>query len=111
MQIDVADDGAAAIEKFQNGRYDLILMDMQMPRVDGYEATRRIREIEAMKSDTPQNDRGRIPIIALTAHAMPDEIRSMMAAGCDAHLAKPLQRKLLLQSLAKIAAVRSAIED
>ncbi len=110
VQIDVADDGAVAIEKYQNGRYDVILMDMQMPRVDGYAATQRIREIEATESDRPPNGHGRIPIIALTAHAMPDEIRSMMAAGCDAHLAKPLQRKLLLQSLANIAAARSATD-
>ncbi|MEQ9366652.1 MAG: ATP-binding protein, partial [Leptospirales bacterium] len=101
VEIDVADDGAVAIEKYRTGRYDLVLMDMQMPRVDGYAATRSIRNIEAAES------RGRTPIVALTAHAMPDEIRQMLAAGCDAHLAKPLQRKLLIQTLSNIAAGRA----
>ncbi|MCR9142955.1 MAG: ATP-binding protein [bacterium] len=100
VQIDFAEDGEIAIEKYASGQYDLILMDMQMPRVDGYAATRSIRKLEE------QSGRERIPIIALTAHAMPDEIRQMMAAGCDAHLAKPLQRRLLIQALRNLAAAR-----
>lgn len=98
VQLDVADDGAIAIKKFRSGQYDLILMDMQMPEVDGYTASRRIRELEQAEG------RSRTPIIALTAHAMPEEVQQMMAAGCDAHLAKPLRRKLLIQTLAGYAA-------
>ena len=100
VRLDFAADGAIAIDKYRTGRYDLILMDMQMPRVDGYKATRNIRMIEA------DEGRRRVPIIALTAHAMSEEIRQMMAAGCDAHLAKPLQRSLLIEALANIAADR-----
>ncbi len=98
LELDVAEDGAVAVEKYQAGEHDLVLMDMQMPRVDGFSATRRIREIERAEG------RKRIPIIALTAHAMPEEVRRMMAAGCDAHLAKPLKKTLLIRTLARYGA-------
>ncbi|HTD75671.1 MAG TPA: response regulator [Steroidobacteraceae bacterium] len=79
--------GQAAVAAWREGRYDLILMDCQMPILDGYEATREIRALEA--------GRRRIPIVALTAHAMKDDDVKCMAAGMDHHLTKPLDRERL----------------
>jgi signal transduction histidine kinase/DNA-binding response OmpR family regulator len=86
--------GQAAVAAWQEGRYDLILMDCQMPILDGYEATREIRTLEAGKR--------RIPIVALTAHAMKDDDAKCMAAGMDHHLTKPLDRKRLQACLDQI---------
>ena len=79
--------GQDAVTAWRDGRYDLILMDCQMPVLDGYEATREIRTLEAGKR--------RIPIVALTAHAMKDDDAKCMAAGMDHHLTKPLDRERL----------------
>jgi two-component system sensor histidine kinase/response regulator len=83
-RVDVVQDGRAAVLAFQSERYDLILMDCQMPEVDGYEATRQIRMLEAGGS--------RIPIIALTAHAMKGAEEDCKSAGMDEHLTKPIDR-------------------
>jgi signal transduction histidine kinase/DNA-binding response OmpR family regulator len=80
-------DGQAAVVAWRDGRYDLILMDCQMPILDGYEATREIRALEAGQRH--------IPIVALTAHAMKDDDVKCMAAGMDHHLTKPLDRERL----------------
>ena len=90
-RVDVAADGQAAFEAWQSGRYHLILMDCQMPVMDGYEATRKIREFEA--------GRKRIPIIALTAHAMKGADDECRAAGMDAYLSKPIDKEQLEKSL------------
>src|ERR1700734_380821 len=79
--------GQAAVAAWRDGRYDLILMDCQMPILDGYEATREIRALEAGQR--------RIPIVALTAHAMKDDDVKCMDAGMDHHLTKPLDRERL----------------
>jgi signal transduction histidine kinase/DNA-binding response OmpR family regulator len=79
--------GQQAVAAWRDGRYDLILMDCQMPILDGYEATREIRTLEAGRS--------RIPIVALTAHAMKDDDAKCIAAGMDHHLTKPLDRERL----------------
>ncbi|HVB82860.1 MAG TPA: response regulator, partial [Candidatus Binataceae bacterium] len=97
-QIDLADDGGKAIEKFSQGRYDLVLMDIQMPGIDGYAATRTIRQWE------DQHGGEHCPIIALTASAFEDAILEARAAGCDAHLAKPVSKAALLR------AIRDAVE-
>jgi CheY-like chemotaxis protein len=83
----VVADGRAAIEAWKTGRYDLILMDCQMPELDGYEATRAIRALE-------HGDR-HIPIVALTAHAMKGSDEACKSAGMDEHLTKPIERELL----------------
>jgi CheY-like chemotaxis protein len=87
FRVDVVADGRAAVEAWKTGRYDLILMDCQMPELDGYEATRAIRALE-------HGDK-RIPIVALTAHAMKGSDELCENAGMDAHLTKPIERARL----------------
>jgi CheY-like chemotaxis protein len=87
LQVDVAQDGQAAVNAWRTGRYDLILMDCQMPVIDGYEATRQIRAQELQGK--------RVPIIALTAHAMKGADADCTAAGMDDYLSKPIDRERL----------------
>ena len=84
----VAQDGAEGVALTQQNRPDLVLMDISLPGMDGYEATRRIRE-------TFQS----LPIIGLSAHAMPGEAAKALAAGCDDYLTKPVDEVLLLKKL------------
>ena len=93
--IDDAVDGQDAVTKAKSGTYDLILMDMQMPVLDGYDAATAIRKWER------EHGSGRVPIIALTASALEADIKRAVAAGCDLHLAKPFRRKDLLRLLAE----------
>jgi signal transduction histidine kinase/ligand-binding sensor domain-containing protein/CheY-like chemotaxis protein/HPt (histidine-containing phosphotransfer) domain-containing protein len=88
--VDTAVDGKVAVTAWESGRYDLILMDCQMPVMDGYEATRQIRARERGK---------RTPIIALTAHAMKDASVECLAAGMDDYLSKPVEREQLVACL------------
>jgi two-component system, sensor histidine kinase and response regulator len=90
-RVDVAADGQAAFTAWQSGRYHLILMDCQMPVMDGYETTRKIREQETGGKH--------IPIIALTAHAMKGADNECRAAGMDDYLSKPIDREQLQQAL------------
>jgi signal transduction histidine kinase/CheY-like chemotaxis protein len=90
---DVARDGQTALEKFTSGTYDVVLMDVQMPIMDGYSATRRIRQWEAENGATP------VPILALTAHALPEEVRKSFDAGCTAHLTKPIRKATLIAAI------------
>jgi two-component system sensor histidine kinase/response regulator len=90
-RVDVAADGQAAFEAWQSGRYHAILMDCQMPIMDGYETTRKIREQEAAGKH--------VPIIALTAHAMKGADNECRAAGMDDYLSKPIDRTQLQEAL------------
>jgi len=90
-RVDVAPDGQAAFEAWQSGRYQVILMDCQMPVMDGYETTRKIREHEVGGK--------RVPIIALTAHAMKGADNACRAAGMDDYLSKPIDREQLQKAL------------
>jgi signal transduction histidine kinase/CheY-like chemotaxis protein len=92
--IDTAENGAMAVERFKAGVYDVVLMDVQMPVMDGHDATRAIRAWEREQNRKPAR------IIALTAHAMREEIDKSIAAGCDAHLTKPIKKQALLIALA-----------
>lgn len=92
-RLQLAGNGAEALALFQPGAFDVILMDLQMPEMDGYEATRRIREQEA------EAGASRVPIIALTAHAMGDDTRKILDAGCDLHVSKPVRKARLLEAL------------
>jgi CheY-like chemotaxis protein len=90
--VEMASNGKEALEALSTGSYDLIFMDCQMPVMDGYEATRIIREREAAHSKEPlQQQQGirRIPIIALTAHSMEGDRERCLEAGMDDYLSKP----------------------
>jgi CheY-like chemotaxis protein len=84
-QVDVVGDGAIAFEAVFTNSYDLLFMDCQMPKVDGYEAARMIREREALSGEKVR----RIPIVALTAHALEGDRELCLAAGMDDYLSKP----------------------
>jgi CheY-like chemotaxis protein/HPt (histidine-containing phosphotransfer) domain-containing protein len=91
--LDVAENGAIALEKFVAGNYDLVLMDRQMPVMDGLTATRSIREWEQRHHRPPT------PIIALTASALKGDQEKFVAAGCTAYLTKPIKQDVLLQAI------------
>lgn len=92
-QVDVAEHGGVAVEQFKRSRYDVILMDMNMPVMDGYEATRAIRAWE-QDQDLPKTQ-----IIALTALVLKEEGEKILEAGCNAHMTKPIKRQTLLEVL------------
>lgn len=94
----VVTDGTQAVEAFQAaepGTYDAILMDIQMPNLNGYEATRLIRR-------TDRTDAGTIPIVAMTANAFAEDVRAALDAGMNAHVAKPVDMNLLQNALFKL---------
>jgi len=88
--------GADAVAAFAKGKYFAILMDMQMAGMDGIEATRKIREAEAMAG-------GHVPIIALTANVMHGDRKRCLAAGMDEFLSKPFKKAELAEILARVA--------
>ncbi|MBC8017716.1 MAG: response regulator, partial [Verrucomicrobia bacterium] len=95
--IDFAEDGLKAVEMWDKGKYDLVLMDIQMPRLNGFEATRAIREKERERG-------GHTPIVAMTAHAFKEDEEKCLAAGMDAFIAKPIdidKCKLLIGQIIK----------
>ncbi|HEY5118495.1 MAG TPA: response regulator [Anaerolineales bacterium] len=96
--VDVAENGAIAVGKFRERRYDFIFMDVQMPVMDGYTATREIRRWEIEKG------RERTPIVALTAHALTEDAGRSLEAGCDGHLTKPIRKPVLLEAIREFAA-------
>ena len=95
--IDTAENGEIAVEKFKSGQYDLVLMDIEMPVMDGYTATAEIRKWEAEYRVVAT------PIIALTAHELVEHARKSLATGCNAHLAKPIKKADLLTAIRKYA--------
>jgi signal transduction histidine kinase/DNA-binding response OmpR family regulator len=95
-RVDEAENGELGVEKRKSNSYDLILMDVQMPVMDGYAATRAIRAWEKENGLSP------IPIVALTAHAYDDDFRNSRSAGCDAHLTKPYTKKRLLEAISSV---------
>ena len=92
-RLDEAEDGRDAFARFKSGNYDLVLMDVRMPVVDGIEATRAIRRWEN------ENRGQRTPIIALTASALPLAVRACLAAGCNTHVSKPIKRVTLIDAI------------
>jgi CheY-like chemotaxis protein len=94
--VEIANNGAIGLEKFQRGAYDIVLMDMQMPIMDGYACTRAIRIWECAQCLT------HTPIIALTAHAQPEHTLKSFEAGCTEHLTKPIKKETLLRLLATV---------
>jgi len=92
-ELDIADNGEIAVNKFTSGSYDLILMDIQMPVMDGYTAAVKIREWEKEKNFAE------VPILALTAHALKGEKERCVQAGCSDYLTKPIKKEKLLKIL------------
>ena len=98
LKIERVEDGIQCvnrIEKMPAGTYDMILMDIQMPNMDGYKAAQVIRHL-------PDKDKASIPVIAMTANAFKEDKRDAIAAGMDGHIAKPIQVDKLLSMLAGI---------
>ena len=98
MLVDTAEDGDIAVEKMRTaapGRYDLVLMDIQMPRMNGYEATRAIRAL-------PGSYASRVPIIAMTANAFDEDKKNSLEAGMNGHIAKPVDVQKLMEVLTDV---------
>ncbi len=98
FEVDTAENGKIAVEKVEAAsadRYDLILMDIQMPEMDGYEATRRIRAL-------PDAKKAALPIVAMTANAFEDDRKNALHAGMNGHIAKPLDIQKLFQVLSEL---------
>jgi CheY-like chemotaxis protein len=87
-----AQDGAAALERAAETRPDLILMDLSLPHMDGWEATRRLKADATL---------AHIPVIALSAHAMSGDENRARASGCDDYLSKPIDESVLLAKIAR----------
>lgn len=95
--IDIAQNGQIALDLFTAGSYDLVLMDIQMPVMDGYAATRAIRSWEQKSHRDPT------PVIALTAHAFESVRQACLDAGCTGYLSKPVKKDRLLETIARVA--------
>jgi two-component system sensor histidine kinase/response regulator len=100
--IDVAVDGLAALDAAARSQYDVVLMDCQLPGIDGYETTRRMRALETTGKlgGSPSPRAGRLPILALTASATREDLERARLSGMDDHIAKPLDTRRLLGVLA-----------
>ena len=95
--VDTAENGAEAVEKVKNskpGNYDLVLMDIQMPVMNGYDATLAIRQMKDTK-------KARIPIIAMTANAFAEDAQKGLSVGMNAHVAKPVDMNILVPTMLK----------
>ncbi len=99
------DDGAAAVRQWETGAFDIVLMDLQMPVMDGLSAIRAIRAREA------ESGRLRTPILALTANAMPEHVKATAEAGADGHISKPIRAPELLAAVVNTVAEARAAQD
>ena len=98
LSVDIANDGTEAVEQMKSaaaGYYDIILMDIQMPKMDGYEATKQIRALE-------DKDKAGIPIVAVTANAFDEDRQIAMDVGMNGHLAKPYDIPEIMKTLKKL---------
>lgn len=98
MEVDCVEDGRQAVEKFEKsepGTYDAILMDVQMPVMDGHEAAQAIRKLS-------REDAATIPIYAMTANAFTEDVTAALASGMNGHIAKPIDTQILYSTLQKI---------
>ncbi|WP_320170440.1 response regulator [Maridesulfovibrio sp.] len=96
--IDVAENGDIAVEMFMQNKYDVVLMDIEMPYTDGYEATGRIRSYENDMSLS------KTPIIAVTAHALPENENRAYDVGCDYFMTKPVRKADLIAAVNRFTA-------
>ncbi len=104
-RLEMAENGSIAVKKFQEGAYDLVLMDIQMPVMDGYQATEAIRQWEREQQRAPT------PIVSLTANAFQEDVEKSLAAGCTAHLTKPIKKKALLEAIVEYGRGNGAAVD
>lgn len=102
--LEEVENGALAVERVKAGSCDLVLMDMQMPVMDGYTATRAIREWEQAHHRQP------IPIVAVTADALKEDMQKGLEAGCTAYLTKPVKKKILLDAIQALTGSRPGVE-
>lgn len=102
--VTVAENGQEAIDQWQSGTFDVILMDVQMPILDGLDATRKIRELE-------QSMPSRIPIIAMTARAMKGDRERCLEAGMDDYVSKPVRKAELMRALSRLGPVPTKVEE
>jgi PAS domain S-box-containing protein len=100
LEIDCAENGRQAVKMFSEApeKYDVIFMDVQMPEMDGYAATRRIRAVEAKRGSDPRRPKG-VPIIAMTANVFREDIEKCLEAGMNDHIGKPLNFETVLEML------------
>jgi len=103
-QLTFVNDGKAAVDRFAAQTFDLILMDMQMPVMDGLTATSTIRAIELKRGDPP------IPIVALTANARPHDVALSGNAGCNQHLSKPISKHKLLSTIEEYGPITASVD-
>ena len=96
---EIADNGAAALERLRTGQYRLVLMDMMMPVMNGYDATKAMRAEPGLAS---------IPVIALTANAMRGEDEKCRAVGCNDYIAKPYSKDQIISAIQKLIGAPSA---
>ena len=99
FEVDMAFDGKAGVEKAKAGGYDLILMDMSLPEIDGWEATRQLRASPETKA---------VPVIALTAHAMAGDREKALEAGCNDYDTKPIELDRLLGKMNNLLPAKPA---
>ncbi|HXN13398.1 MAG TPA: response regulator, partial [Candidatus Acidoferrales bacterium] len=101
--LDQVEDGQAAVDRFLTRTYDVVLMDIQMPVLDGYSAVRKIRQWETA------DERRRTPIIALTASALEADVTHAIQVGCDLHVSKPVKKSTLLKAIADVVGEEDAL--
>jgi len=99
LEVDVAEDGLIGVEMWEQEDYDLVLLDVQMPRMNGFEATAAIREKERAGG-------GHTPIVAVTAFALANDKEKCLAAGMDAYLSKPVDFKKCIELVQSLSGKR-----
>jgi CheY-like chemotaxis protein/nitrogen-specific signal transduction histidine kinase len=104
VELDIVENGAEALERLAAQAYDLVLMDMQMPELDGLSATRMLRARER------ESGAARLPVIMLTANALDEHVRASREAGADEHLSKPIRAANLFEAMARVLAEGAAAQ-
>lgn len=104
-QVFYAEGGRQALEMIEKDPFDIIFMDVQMPEMDGYETTRRIRDLEIRKGMPPAR------IFACTANAFQEDIKKSLEAGCDLHLSKPIRKDVLIKSIRESSQIRRSFDE
>ena len=94
--IEIAENGRQALERLGQQDFDVVLMDVQMPEMDGFQATAAIRKLDDAK-------KARLPIIAMTAHALKGDRERCLAAGMDGYLSKPIKKEDLIETVERVA--------